>query len=164
MNKIYGFEGEVKHKYDDTVMALFTEVFNWLPIAAVISSKPVDAGAAWADVPLKSVFVVHGGLSTNVADPPAGSEHKVGAVTLAAINDIARGREPPESGLMADLLWSDPQPLLGRAFSKVRKAAPALIHCSLHPCHSLSPSLPLSTLCWRQISFIPSPSCTWPRH
>ena len=26
MNKIYGFEGEVKHKYDDTVMNLFTEV------------------------------------------------------------------------------------------------------------------------------------------
>ncbi len=24
MNKIYGFEGEVKHKYDETVMMLFT--------------------------------------------------------------------------------------------------------------------------------------------
>lgn len=122
MNKIYGFEGEVKHKYDDTVMALFTDVFNWLPIAAVISNKPADAGVAWADVSLKSVFVVHGGLSTNVPDPPAdsGSEHRVGAVTLASIEAIARGREPPETGLMADLLWSDPQPLLGRCASKVR--------------------------------------------
>ena len=44
MNKIYGFEGEIKHKYDDTVMNLFTEVFNWLPIASVISNKASDAG------------------------------------------------------------------------------------------------------------------------
>ena len=62
MNKIYGFEGEVKHKYDDTVMNLFTEVFNWLPIATTISNKPSDAGVAWSDLPLKSIFVVHGGL------------------------------------------------------------------------------------------------------
>ena len=32
--------------------------------------------------------------------------------------EIPRGREPPETGLMADLLWSDPQPLKGRSFSK----------------------------------------------
>ena len=54
--------GEVKHKYDDTVMNLFTEVFNWLPVAAVISNKPADAGVAWSEMPLKSIFVVHGGL------------------------------------------------------------------------------------------------------
>ena len=47
MNKIYGFEGEIKHKYDDTVMNLFTEVFNWLPIASVISNKASDAGMIW---------------------------------------------------------------------------------------------------------------------
>ena len=47
MNKIYGFEGEVKHKYDDTTMQLFTEVFNWLPLAATINKK---------------VIIVHGGL------------------------------------------------------------------------------------------------------
>jgi serine/threonine-protein phosphatase 5 len=118
MNKIYGFEGEVKHKYDDAVMSLFTDVFNWLPVAAVISSKPADAGAAWSSVPLKSVFVVHGGLSTNVPEPAPGGPHAVGAVMLGAIEALPRGREPPESGLMADLLWSDPQPLPGRSFSK----------------------------------------------
>ena len=32
MNKMYGFEGEVKHKYDESVMTLFTETFNWLPL------------------------------------------------------------------------------------------------------------------------------------
>lgn len=62
MNKIYGFEGEVKHKYDDTVMNLFTDVFNWLPIATTISNKSLDAGVAWSETPLKSIFVVHGGL------------------------------------------------------------------------------------------------------
>ena len=79
MNKIYGFEGEVRAKYDDRVMALFTEVFNWLPLAAVLQDK---------------VFVVHGGLSTQ----------DDGRITLAQISAIPRGREPPESGLMSELV------------------------------------------------------------
>ncbi|KAF1795261.1 Metallo-dependent phosphatase-like [Phytophthora cactorum] len=91
MNKIYGFEGEVKHKYDETVMQLFTEVFNWLPLAAVIENK---------------VLVVHGGLFSDEN------------VTLADIEKIDRNREPPESGLMSDLMWSDPQPFPGRGPSK----------------------------------------------
>lgn len=91
MNKIYGFEGEVKHKYDDMVMKMFTEVFNWLPLAAVIHD---------------SVFVTHGGLSTTKD------------VTIADIAAIPRGREPPESGLMSDLMWADPQPQPGRSPSK----------------------------------------------
>lgn len=36
MNKMYGFEGEVLHKYDATVMDTFRELFNNLPLAAVI--------------------------------------------------------------------------------------------------------------------------------
>ena len=39
-------------------------------------------------------------------------------VTLAQIAAIERNREPPESGLMCDLLWSDPQPFHGRTPSK----------------------------------------------
>jgi serine/threonine-protein phosphatase 5 len=81
MNKIYGFEGEVKHKYDAVMMQLFSEVFQALPLAAVIADK---------------VFVVHGGIST-IND---------GCVTLKEIEDVYRFREPPESGLMSDLLWS----------------------------------------------------------
>lgn len=91
MNKIYGFEGEVKHKYDETVMQLFTEVFNWLPLAAVIENK---------------VIVVHGGLFSEEC------------VSLDDIAKIDRNREPPESGLMSDLMWSDPQPFMGRGPSK----------------------------------------------
>ena len=39
-------------------------------------------------------------------------------MTLEMIRNIPRGREPPESGLMSDLLWSDPQPFSGRSPSK----------------------------------------------
>lgn len=81
MNKIYGFEGEVKHKYDQNVFLLFGEVFCCLPLCAVIHD---------------AVFVVHGGLSTT----------NDGAITLDEINAINRFREPVEGGLMSDLLWS----------------------------------------------------------
>lgn len=91
MNRIYGFEGEVKAKYDDKIFALFLEVFEWLPLAAVVGSK---------------VFVTHGGLPV---EPN---------VTLDDIRKIKRGMEPPEKGLMSDLLWSDPQPFPGKSPSK----------------------------------------------
>jgi serine/threonine-protein phosphatase 5 len=91
MNKIYGFEGEIKAKYDDKIFQLFLEVFEWLPLAATIGGK---------------VFVTHGGLPV---EPN---------VTLDDIRKIKRGMEPPENGLMSDLLWSDPQPFHGKAPSK----------------------------------------------
>lgn len=91
MNKIYGFEGEVKAKYDDKIFQLFLEVFEWLPLAAVVGGK---------------VFVTHGGLPVDAT------------VTLDDIRKIKRGMEPPEQGLMSDLLWSDPQPFNGKAPSK----------------------------------------------
>lgn len=93
MNRIYGFEGEVLHKYDKTVMQLFTGFFSNLPLCSVIE---------------RSVFVTHGGLSTL----------KDGNITLNEIRNIIRNREPPESGLMSDLMWSDPQPEMGRSASK----------------------------------------------
>lgn len=91
MNRMYGFEGEVKAKLDATTMDLFTEIFNALPLAGVIDKK---------------VFVVHGGL------------FQKDGVTLSDITKINRFREPPEEGLMSDLLWSDPQPFPGRGPSK----------------------------------------------
>eukprot|EP00897_Mesotaenium_endlicherianum_P005617 jgi/Mesen1/5083/ME000252S04198 len=99
MNKIYGFEGEVNldHKevgqrtFSDTMAELFSEVFCCLPLAHVLNKK---------------VFIVHGGLfSTD-------------GVKLDDIRKIDRFREPPEEGLMCELLWSDPQPGTGRAPSK----------------------------------------------
>ncbi len=47
MNKMYGFEGEVKAKYSSIMVDLFTEVYNWLPLSHCINQK---------------VLVMHGGL------------------------------------------------------------------------------------------------------
>uniref|UniRef100_A0A1J3HMB1 Serine/threonine-protein phosphatase 5 n=1 Tax=Noccaea caerulescens TaxID=107243 RepID=A0A1J3HMB1_NOCCA len=91
MNKIYGFEGEVRSKLSEKFVDLFAEVFCYLPLAHVINGK---------------IFVVHGGLFS------------VDGVKLADIRAIDRFCEPPEEGLMCELLWSDPQPLPGRGPSK----------------------------------------------
>ncbi|KAH9794156.1 serine/threonine-protein phosphatase 5 [Citrus sinensis] len=91
MNKIYGFEGEVRSKLSETFVELFAEVFCFLPLAHVLNQK---------------VFVVHGGLFS------------VDGVKLSDIKAIDRFCEPPEEGLMCELLWSDPQPLPGRGPSK----------------------------------------------
>ena len=39
MNKLYGFEGEVMSKYSSQMMALFSEVFDWDPLAHCIEGK-----------------------------------------------------------------------------------------------------------------------------
>ena len=36
---MYGFEGEVNSKYSTLTMQLFSEVFNWLPLAHCIEGK-----------------------------------------------------------------------------------------------------------------------------
>uniref|UniRef100_A0A8B9Z0M5 Serine/threonine-protein phosphatase n=1 Tax=Buteo japonicus TaxID=224669 RepID=A0A8B9Z0M5_9AVES len=91
MNQIYGFEGEVKAKYTAQMFALFSEVFEWLPLAQCINGK---------------VLIMHGGLFSE------------DGVTLDDIRKIERNRQPPDSGPMCDLLWSDPQPQNGRSISK----------------------------------------------
>lgn len=91
MNKIYGFEGEVKSKYNESMIELFAEVFCCLPLAHVLNDK---------------IFVVHGGLFS------------VDGIKLDDIKAIDRFREPPEEGLMCEILWSDPQPRKGRGPSK----------------------------------------------
>ncbi len=36
---MYGFEGEVKSKYNAQMAEIFTEVFNWLPLAHLINGR-----------------------------------------------------------------------------------------------------------------------------
>ncbi|KAJ8045673.1 Serine/threonine-protein phosphatase 5 [Holothuria leucospilota] len=91
MNQMYGFCGEVKAKYTAQMAELFTEVYNWLPLAHIINNK---------------VLVMHGGLFSS------------DDVTLDDIRKVDRNRQPPDSGIMCELLWSDPQPQPGRAPSK----------------------------------------------
>jgi hypothetical protein len=60
----------------------FTGVYNWLPLCHVIHKK---------------IFVVHGGLFSR------------DGVTLDEIRAVDRNMQPPEAGLMCEMLWSDPQ-------------------------------------------------------
>lgn len=94
MTKMYGFEGEIKAKYSDTIYDLFQEVFDTLPLGHVITNGQ------------KKILVVHGGLFSQ------------DGVKLEDIQKVNRFCEPPQEGLMASLLWADPQPQNGRLPSK----------------------------------------------
>ncbi|KAI0550844.1 protein phosphatase 5 [Xylaria curta] len=93
MNKIYGFEGECKAKYNERVFKLFSESFSALPLATLIGSK---------------YLVLHGGLFSD------------DNVTLDDIRKLNRHnqRQPGQSGLMMEMLWTDPQTAPGRGPSK----------------------------------------------
>ena len=85
ISRLYGFYTECALRYtqQDNIWYKFTEVFKWLPIAAVISER---------------IFCVHGGLSPELR-------------TLNDIKKLQRPLEVMETGLLTDLLWSDPSAL-----------------------------------------------------
>ncbi len=93
MNRAYGFEGECKAKYNERTFKLFSESFSALPLATLIGSK---------------YLVLHGGLF---------SDDKI---TLDDIRTLNRHnqRQPGQSGLMMEMLWTDPQTAPGRGPSK----------------------------------------------
>ncbi|XP_061395103.1 serine/threonine-protein phosphatase 5 [Musca vetustissima] len=91
MNQMYGFTGEVTAKYTSTMADMFTQAFNWLPLCHCINKK---------------ILVMHGGLFSS------------DDVSLEDLRRIDRNCQPPEDGLMCELLWSDPQPWAGRGPSK----------------------------------------------
>jgi len=93
MNRVYGFEGECKAKYNDRVFKLFSESFSALPLATLVGTK---------------YLVLHGGLF---------SDDKI---TLDDIRKLNRHnqRQPGQAGLMMEMLWTDPQTEPGRGPSK----------------------------------------------
>lgn len=93
MNRMYGFEGECKAKYNERVFKLFSESFSALPLATLIGEK---------------YFVLHGGLFSD------------DDITLDDVRKLNRHnqRQPGQSGLMMEMLWTDPQPMPGRGPSK----------------------------------------------
>lgn len=83
ITKIYGFYDECKRRLvNRKLWKNFVDVFNVLPIAATINDK---------------IFCVHGGLSPQLSQ-------------LSQIEAIRRPTDVPDSGLLTDLLWSDPDP------------------------------------------------------
>lgn len=80
INRIYGFYDECKRRYSLKLWKLFSDVFNCLPIAALIDDK---------------ILCMHGGLSPDLQ-------------SIEQINKITRPCEVPDSGMLCDLLWSDP--------------------------------------------------------
>ena len=79
-NRIYGFYDECKRRYNVRLWRNFTELFNFLPVAALIDEK---------------ILCMHGGLSPDLRN-------------LNSISEITRPTDIPDSGLLCDLLWSDP--------------------------------------------------------
>ena len=79
-NRIYGFYDECKRRYNVKLWKSFTDLFNYLPVAAIIDDK---------------ILCMHGGLSPDLK-------------TIQNIQDISRPTDIPDTGLLCDLLWSDP--------------------------------------------------------
>ncbi|SCU97034.1 LADA_0H04060g1_1 [Lachancea dasiensis] len=80
VTKMYGFYDECKRRLSTKSWKVFVDVFNSLPLAAIVQEK---------------IFCVHGGISPHLKD-------------MRQIERIARPTDIPDEGLMTDLLWSDP--------------------------------------------------------
>eukprot|EP00756_Hemistasia_phaeocysticola_P036738 Hpha_TRINITY_DN16657_c1_g7::TRINITY_DN16657_c1_g7_i1::g.178466::m.178466/K06269/PPP1C; serine/threonine-protein phosphatase PP1 catalytic subunit len=84
INRMYGFYDDCKRRYNIKMWKAFTDVFNCLPVAATVGEK---------------ILCVHAGISPDLTD-------------LRQIVDIPRptpGGDVPDSGLLCDLLWADPE-------------------------------------------------------
>ncbi|ESO11541.1 hypothetical protein HELRODRAFT_166542 [Helobdella robusta] len=81
MNEVYGFSEECENRYSSKLWQSFIDVFNCMPVAAVVSKK---------------IFCCHGGLSPSLT-------------SLKQIKRIRRPKSVPRKGIMCDLLWADPK-------------------------------------------------------
>ena len=78
--RTYDFYNECQGRYNLNLYSSFLNLFNFLPVAAIIDEK---------------IFCVHGGLSPDLKN-------------IKDISEISRPTEIPEAGLLCDLLNSDP--------------------------------------------------------
>eukprot|EP01065_Artemidia_motanka_P037125 TRINITY_DN4538_c0_g1_i1.p1 TRINITY_DN4538_c0_g1~~TRINITY_DN4538_c0_g1_i1.p1 ORF type:complete len:318 (+),score=66.46 TRINITY_DN4538_c0_g1_i1:259-1212(+) len=83
INRMYGFYDDCKRRYNVKVWKQFTEVFNWMPVAAVIGEK---------------ILCVHAGLSPDLMEGH-----------FDVIKELKRPQEVPDQGVYCDLLWADPE-------------------------------------------------------
>jgi len=80
INRIYGFYDECKRRYNIKLWKQYCDVFNCLPPVALIND---------------SILCMHGGLSPEI--------HK-----LDQLRDIVRPASIPDTGMLCDLMWADP--------------------------------------------------------
>lgn len=81
VTQVYGFYDECLRKYkNQNVFNYFTDMFDYLPIAALIENR---------------IYCVHGGLSPVLKK-------------LDQVRGIARRQEIPHQGPLCDIVWSDP--------------------------------------------------------
>ncbi|GBC04312.1 hypothetical protein RclHR1_05600012 [Rhizophagus clarus] len=80
VTRVYGFYDECKRRLSLKIWKAFINVFNCLPITAIVANK---------------IFCVHGGLSPSLS-------------SMDEIRSIQRPTDVPDYGLLNDLLWSDP--------------------------------------------------------
>lgn len=97
----FTFKLECKRKYSDRVYEACMNSFCALPLAAIMN---------------KQFFCIHGGLSPELN-------------TLDDIKNLDRFREPPTSGLMCDILWSDPVEDFGQ-----EKGSESFVHNHVRGC------------------------------
>ena len=90
VNRTYGFFDECKRKASIKIYKQFCNLFNILPITALVGEK---------------ILCMHGGLSYDLKD-------------INQLKKIVRPTEIPNSGLLCDLVWSDPDDSLFLDFSK----------------------------------------------
>jgi len=80
IDRIYGFYDECKRRYNIKLWKSFCDVFNCLPPAALLDDK---------------ILCMHGGISPEL-------------VSFEQVRNIPRPCEVPDTGLVCDLLWADP--------------------------------------------------------
>eukprot|EP01016_Furgasonia_blochmanni_P055344 TRINITY_DN9238_c0_g1_i2.p1 TRINITY_DN9238_c0_g1~~TRINITY_DN9238_c0_g1_i2.p1 ORF type:complete len:313 (+),score=46.94 TRINITY_DN9238_c0_g1_i2:228-1166(+) len=86
ITQVYGFYDECFRKYGNAnAWKYFTDLFDYLPLTAVVENQ---------------IFCLHGGLSPSID-------------TLDHIKQLDRVQEVPHEGPMCDLLWSDPDDIVG---------------------------------------------------
>lgn len=81
INKIFYNLKKGKRRYNIKLWKAFTDCFNCLPVVAVIDEK---------------IICMHGGLSPELTN-------------LDQIHRVMRPIEVPDTGILCDLLWSDPE-------------------------------------------------------
>ena len=81
ITRIYGFYEECKRRYNIKMWKAFCDCFNCLPVCAIVDEK---------------IMCMHGGLSPEINN-------------FDQIRKVVRPTDVPDTGLICDLLWADPE-------------------------------------------------------